>query len=338
MKKKSVSWTSTKLEEAQQRAAVLQRTLTEQQLGAPGSGARTSRIETCLGELRAIENDLLAIEVAAGANGQVTSALLAVARDRARIEPFAGEADPPGVLPDMTWAEAFRRRELMANAQALNDEITAQVQPGADDPLGTLFRSDGPHQAAQTFARAQLAGRIEELMAVARRYAAEVGEATMAERFPGFEYKTADPPPEFQLTVRELIRQLAAELFPVDGGYVTGDLFDMLVLVYAHARESLGGDLDVRATRVTLVDLLFLRGQLAALASFAASLPRGTVAGETLMRTVAILMTAANGSGQGKIPSGYRPELDALHFYVDAFMSSTLGRLAAAAPSGNSDH
>jgi hypothetical protein len=327
----NVSWANAKLEEARQRALGLQQALTTQGVGAPGSAARTRIVEQCLGELGGLESDLLAIQAALGANQDVTAALEAVERDKARFEPFIGVADPPGIGPDTTWAEAFRQGDIRSYAQALVAEISTQVQPGSDDPLATLFRADGPYQAAQDFAKVELRPRIDELMAVATRFATQAGDETMATRFPDFEYRTEDPPPGFQFVIRDLIQDLVPVLFPPDASAVTGDLFNLLVSVYAEVRESLGDDLGPAAMRVTLVDVLFLRGQLHTLASFAASLPRGTLACEALTRTVAILMTAANGSGPGKIPAGYHPPLEAVHFYVDSFMKSMLARLAAAA-------
>jgi hypothetical protein len=327
----SVSWANAKLNEAQYRSQGLQRALADRRLGEPGSALRASFIEQCLTELRAIEIDVFAVEEVVGANSEITGALRAIANDRARIELFAGNTDPPGARPEMTWAQAFRQVEIARLAQTLIDEITEQVNPAAENPLSTLFRSDGPYRAAQEFAQDELSDRIAALMTVATRFADHARDELMEDRYPGFEYRTEDPPPEFHIMVRELIQQLAPVLFPMDGSYVTGDLFNLLVAVYAYVNRAIGGDLANAAIRLMLVDLLFLRGQLPALASYGASLGRGTVACEALVRTAAILMTAANRSGPGKIPSGYQMELDALQFYVDAFMTSMLGRLATAA-------
>jgi hypothetical protein len=326
-----VSWADAKLKEAQYRTHGLERALADRRLGEPGSSVRRSFVEQCFAELRGIEIDVFSVEEVVGANSDITSALRAVADHRARIELLAGENDPPGLRPDMTWAEAFRRMEIAWYAQTLIDEIIQQVRPEADNPLGNLFRSDGPYRAAQAFAQAELADRIETLMTVATRFARHAGDEAMSERYPGFDYKTEDPPPEFQLIVRELIQQLAPALFTMDAGYVQGDLFDLLTAVYAQSTKAIGKDLGSSATRLMMVDVLFLRGQLPALASYAASLQRGTVACEALVMTAAILMTAANRSGPGKIPRGYQMELDAIQFYVDAFMTSILTRLATAA-------
>lgn len=327
----NAAWANARLEAARYRALGLRRALTEQRLGPPGSAGRAGFVEQCQAELQAVELEVRAVEEVVGANEDITAALQAIAGDRARVQELAGATDPPGVGPDMTWAEAFRQSEVMGYARTLTDEITAQVRPEAEDPVGTLFRSDGPFKAAQNFARTELAAQIEQLMDVATSSASEAGSETMADRFPDFEYRTADPPPGFQSMIQDLLQHLVPALFPLDAGYVTGDLFDMLVSVYAPTNESLGSDLAMATMRVTLVDVLFLRGQLHALASYAASLTRGTVACEALTRTIAILMTAANGSGPGRIPAGYVPALDAVHFYVDAFMRSLLSRLTAAA-------
>jgi hypothetical protein len=326
-----VSWADAKLKEAQYRTQGLERALADRRLGEPGSAVRSSFIEQCLAELRSIEIDVFSVEEIVGANSDITAALRAIADHRARIELFAGGTDPPGVRPDLTWEEAFRRMEIAWYAQTLVNEITQQVRPEADDPLGTIFRSDGPYQAAQSFAQVEMADRIEALMTVATRFASHVGDELMSDRYPAFDYRTEDPPPEFQMMVRELIQHLAPALFTMDAGYVQGDLFDLLTAVYAQTTKAIGTELGSAATRVMLVDVLFLRGQLPALASYAAGLRRGTVACEALVMTAAILMTAANRSGPGKIPRGYQMELDAIQFYVDAFMTSILARLATAA-------
>jgi hypothetical protein len=261
----------------------------------------------------------------------VSAALVAIARDQQRFQMFAGGIDPPGVRADMTWSQALRHCEILAHAKSLTDEISAKVRPGADGSVSTLFRGEGSFKAAEDFARAELAPRIERLISVATIFANQAGAHTMADRFPGFEYKTENPPADFHATVRALIQQLAPLLFPMGAEYVTGDLLKLLVPVLSHSEATLTADLAYEATRVTLVDVLFLRGQLPALASYAAGLPRGTVACEALTRSVAMLMTAANSAGPGKIPAGYRAELAALRFYVDAFMKSLFIRLRAAA-------
>jgi hypothetical protein len=320
-----------KLEEAQYRIQGLQRAMATRRLDEPGSDSRRTFVEQFLSELHGIETDVLAVEESDGTSLAVTTALLAVAKDRSTLQQFAGEADPPGVRSDMTWSEAFRQADILAHAQVLKDEITKHVQPGQDDPVGTLFRSDGPQQGAQEFARQELAGQIEKLRAVADILADQIGTATMDHSYPGFDYKTGDPPRGFQSTVRGLIQQMAPVLFPLDAGYVTGELFNLLVSVYAHIEESIGGDIGDAAAQRTLVDLLFLRSQLPAVATYASGLSRGTVACEALIRSTAILMTAAAGTGPGKIPAGYHGELTAIRFYVDAFMKAMLNRLRAAA-------
>jgi hypothetical protein len=326
----NVSWANAKLQEAQYRSEGLRRALAGQLLSPPGSQTRAGFAEQCLAELHGIELEVRAVEELIGPNPDITNALRAIASDRARLEGLAGDADPPGVRPEMTWAEALRQWDIMGYSRLLMEEISKQARPEAANPLATLYRADGPYQAAEGFAQQELADRIDQLIDVATRFADQAGEEPMGHRYPGFDYRTADPPPEFQITVRELVQQMAPVLFPMDASYVIGDLFNMLVPVYAHATRTLGPDLGTAAVRLTLVDVLFLRGQLAVVASYAASLPRATVAREALSRTAAMLMTAASGSGPGKIPVGYHAELAALRFYVDAFMNSMLGRLAAA--------
>jgi hypothetical protein len=323
-------WANGMLKEAGYRAEGLRHALATQRLHEPGSAARNAFIEQCLTELDAIEGDIQAAEQAAGTGPDTAAAGRAIGRGRARIAQFAGPVDPPGVHAEMTWVEGFRQLDIASLVTALVDEITQHVRPGTDNPLEAVFRKDGPYVAAHAFAQTELASRTEALIGMANQFAEHAGLETMASRYPGFVYKTEDPPPEFHLLVRELIQQLAPVLFPMDAGYVDGDLFRLLGGVYSRAVQSLGVDLGAAAARLTLVDLLFLRGQLSRLAGYAAGLPRGTVAGELLVRTAAILMTAAHRSGPGKIPAGYQKELDALQFYVDAFMTSMLGRLAAA--------
>jgi hypothetical protein len=328
-------WAEETLRQAEYRTQGLHQALTTRLLDLPESDARTSFIEQCLAELRGIEGDLLSLQDAVGASPGVTTALQAVADDRARILQFSASTDPIGVRPEMTWAEGFRQLEIMEYVRALVHEIREQVRPEADNPLGTLFRSDGPYRAAQSFAQTELAGRIEALTAVAARFADETGPDLMADRYPGFDYKVQDPPPEFQMMVRGLLQELAPILFQMDSTYVAGDLFQLLAAVYAETRQVIGGELGLAAVRLVIVNLVFLGGQLPPFAIFAASLPRGSVACEALVRSASILMTAAHRSGPGKIPPGYQRELDALQFYVDNFLKALVGRLAAAeAPAG----
>ncbi|HEX4110852.1 MAG TPA: hypothetical protein VHX88_22175 [Solirubrobacteraceae bacterium] len=256
-------------------------------------------------------------------------ALQGTAGNRAVADLVAGAhagGDPVAVqrLPvlDLVKPSYWAGRRVSKHAGAYQAEIDAET----DTEKLLRSSSGGALDDARAYVRKLLSAKIGAVIKASKRILA--GHDTALKK------GDDDFQGSLEGTVDDLLAALVPMVFPADGGYVKGELLDLIREICASAggHQWTKGSTR-RAQEALAIDVLFLRALAPAIFNLTQDYPAGSLGRDAAIHTSACLQWLANGAPKGKDQQAWRQGLAAPYRGArDAFLATVMQKVGAVAP------